>query len=57
MAEHKKIKKSILISAEPYQYKQQKGKVVLKDTTLSFQYYLFCIPLWAIEKIDEIIDL
>jgi len=57
MAEHKKIKKAVLFSAEPYKTIQQKGRVVLKDTTLSFQYILYRLPLWAVEKIDEIIEL
>lgn len=56
MAEHKKIKKAVLISGEPYQTNQQKGQVILKDETLGFQYSLYWIPLWAVEKINEIID-
>ncbi len=56
MAEHKKLKQAVLVSGNSYQKSLQQGHVNLKDKTLNFQYSLYHLPLWAIEKINEVIE-
>lgn len=55
MAEHPKLEHAIIVSGQPFERTVVKATSKFKDETIQHQYKLTNLPLWAIEKIDEII--
>lgn len=55
MAEHPKLEQGVIISGQPFEQKNHSAVVALKEKTIKCSYNLTNLPLWAIEKIDEII--
>lgn len=55
MAEHPKLEHAIIVSGQPFERTVVKATSKFKNETIQHQYKLTNLPLWAIEKIDEII--
>lgn len=54
MAEHKKIKNAVVISGQAYKTSFQKVNVQFKDKIVHSEYKITYLPLWAIEKIENL---
>ncbi len=56
MSEKQKIKNAIIISGQNYEKKNILTKIKTSHSVQQVEYTLYNIPLWAIEKIDEVAD-